>query len=245
MRPCALLLLAVGGDLGAQEPADPPAFDRPGIGFGTEVLARGVVAWEQGLPSVSVDRQEGARSTQYTLDSLWRIGLGANLELQLGADSYHWTRGAGRAQGGGDARVGFKLALPSSWSGFGWALQGGYGFPTGSAAFSAGEHVRDLGLAASWDLPGGRGFALYANLDDAHSGRTWTFSPNYTFYSDDRIGGYVELGYSHGEDDSQVGGTGLTWQVHDRLQLDAFVLRGLNSAAPDWQAGLGFALAFD
>lgn len=240
----AALLLAASGVASAQE-QEAPAFDRPGIGFGTEVLGRGAMTWEQGLPSATVDRSEGVRSAQYTLDSLWRIGLGGNIEFRLGADSYNWARaGATHAQGGGDASVGLKLALPAAVAGFGWALLGSYTLPTGAAAFSDGGPSRELGLSASWDLAGGRGIALYADVTDADAGRTWTFAPSYTFYSDGRVGGYVEAGWSRGADDGRVAGAGATWQVFGRAQLDAWLLRGLSPDSPDWQGGLGVSIAF-
>lgn len=238
------LLLATSGIATAQDGPAAPEFDRPGIGFGTEVLERGVMTWEQGLPSATIDRQDGVRSQQYTLDSLWRIGLGGNVEFRLGADSYNWARGDAHAQGGGDASVGLKLALPSSAEGFGWALLGAYTLPTGEAAFSQGESSRELGVTAAWDLANGRGIALYVNFADAEEGRTWTFSPSYTFYSNDSISSYVEAGYSRGADDSRVVGAGTTWQVLRNVQLDVSVLRGLNSDSPDWQGGFGVSVAF-
>ncbi|MFT4248619.1 MAG: transporter [Pseudomonas sp.] len=241
----AALLLVVNGVAAAEDESAAPAFDRPGIGFGTEVLEQGVMTWEQGLPGVTVDRQEGQRSRQYTLDSLWRIGLGGNVEFRLGADSYNWLRGdVAHARGGGDASVGVKLALPALAEGFGWALLGTYTLPTGTAAFSQGEPSRELALSAAWDLAGGRGIALYADFADSVEGQTWTFSPSYTFYSDERIGGYVEAGYSRGADASRVAGAGMTWQVLRTMQLDIWVLRGLDQDSPDWQGGLGVSVAF-
>src|SRR6202012_1616933 len=46
---------------------------------------RGSVIYEQGLPTWTLNHDDGVRSSQYTTDSLLRIGLGANLELQLGS----------------------------------------------------------------------------------------------------------------------------------------------------------------
>ncbi|KTF37513.1 hypothetical protein OZ12_15410, partial [Xanthomonas translucens pv. translucens] len=125
----ALVLL---GGLGAVGPAcadDAPAFDRPGIGFASQTLPAGSVAWEQALSDVSYDRSSGVRSTEYVADSRLRIGLSAQAELQLALDSQVWqrVRGTGedfRGHGGGDARVGLKWALPSARDSFSWALLG-------------------------------------------------------------------------------------------------------------------------
>ena len=244
--PVAVLLaaLAASGTAVAADDDTVTEFDRPGIGFGADVLKAGAMAWEQGGPSITRDRQDGAQSTLYTLDSLLRLGLGGHLELQLGADSYNWVRGDVRARGGGDASAGLKLTLPSVDEDFSWALLGRYTLPTGAPAFSQGGYSRQLGVSASWDLGAGRSLALYANYAQGDEGHTWTFSPSYTFYSDERFSGYVEAGYAHGVDPSRVAGGGMTWRVLRNVQLDISALRGLDSQSPDWQGGVGIAVAF-
>ena len=62
------------------------SFDRPGIGFGTTVLESGQFSWEQGLPDFSRDRRDRQSEQLYTASTLWRLGLGKRVELQLGAD---------------------------------------------------------------------------------------------------------------------------------------------------------------
>ncbi|PPU02846.1 hypothetical protein XarbCFBP7408_06270 [Xanthomonas arboricola pv. guizotiae] len=239
-----LALCAVSGQAAAQ--ADQaPAFDRPGIPFAAEALQPGAFAWEQGLPDASTDRSDGQRTTQYTADTLLRLGLFQNVELQLGSDSYNWQHGGGgRVRGGGDSHVGLKVALPSRSDTFHWAALGTYSVPTGSPAFSAG-YARELGVTASWDLAQQRAIALYVNYARDDDGHTWTFAPNYTFFSGEHFSSYVEAGFDTGREHSRVAGAGGAWQLPHAMQLDVSVLRGLTSASPDWQGGIGLSIAFE
>ncbi|WP_115512065.1 MULTISPECIES: transporter [Xanthomonas] len=223
---------------------DAPAFDRPGIPFAAEVLQPGAFAWEQGLPDASTDRADGQRTTLYTADTVLRLGVSEHVELQLGSDSYNWQHGGGaRAHGGGDSQVGLKVALPSHSESFHWAALGTYHVPTGSPAFSDG-YSRELGVTASWDLAQQRALALYVNYARDNDGHTWTFSPNYTFFSGEHFSSYVEAGLDTGSEHSRVAGAGGAWQLPHAMQLDVSVLRGLTSESPDWQGGIGLSIAF-
>ncbi|GAE56869.1 transporter [Xanthomonas arboricola] len=236
-------LCGMSGQAAAQT-EDAPAFDRPGIPFAAEVLQPGVFAWEQGLPDASTDRSDGQRITQYTADTVLRLGLFQNVELQVGSDSYNWQHGGGaHVRGGGDSHIGLKVALPSQSDSFHWAALGSYSVPTGSAAFSDG-YARELGVTASWDLAQQRALALYVNYARDSDGHTWTFSPNYTFFSGERFSSYAEAGFDTGSEHSRVAGAGGAWQLPHAMQLDVSVLRGLTSESPDWQGGIGLSIAF-
>ncbi|HHZ21964.1 TPA: transporter [Xanthomonas vasicola pv. zeae] len=240
----ALALCLASGHVAAQAD-DAPAFDRPGIPFSAEVLQPGGFAWEQGLPDASTDRSDGQRTSQYTADTLLRLGLFQNVELQLGSDSYNWQHGGGaRVRGGGDSSIGLKVVLPSRSDSFHWAALGTYSVPTGSPAFSEG-YSRELGVTASWDLPEQRAIAMYVNYARDDEGHTWTFAPNYTFFSGDHFSSYVEAGFDTGSEHSRVAGAGGAWQLPHAMQLDVSVLRGLTSESPDWQGGIGVSIAFE
>ncbi|MCC4596807.1 transporter [Xanthomonas campestris pv. phormiicola] len=243
---CALVLGALGAARVAQAD-DAPAFDRPGIGFASQTLPAGGVAWEQALSDVSYDRSGGVRSTEYVADSRLRIGLSAQAELQLAIDSQVWqrVRGTGedfRGHGGGDAGVGLKWALPSNRDAFSWAVLGTAAVPVGRAPYGDDGHRYDLGVSAGWDLEGGRNVALYANLSDSDDGHGWTVSPSYTFYARGDLSAYAEAGIGGGEDEMRALGTGLTWLIAQRVQLDLSVLRGLSAPTSDWQGGLGVSV---
>lgn len=236
-----LLALALLAPMAARADDD-IAFDRPGIAFGTEVLAPGQFAWEQGLPDYTREDSGGASTEQYTLDSRLRLGLGAQWELQVAVDSYVWQHGDPRARGGGDSQLALKWALPSSNDDFTWALLGTYSAGTGRAAFSEGA-ARDLGLSMAWSLPQGRGVGLYLDVGRGVDGTVWTVSPNYTLHDDGRWMTYVEAGVTGGaEHERQLGG-GVAWHVRPKMQIDASVLRGLDARSTDWQAGLGLSFA--
>jgi len=222
---------------------DAAPFDRPGIGFATEVLGARGFAWEQGLPDFSSDRSEGVDTRQYVLDSRLRVGLGAGLELQVASDSYNWQRGTTRARGGGDSSASLKWQLPGSGESFGWAVLGTYGLATGQAPFSDEGSSRELGVTASWALPAQRAVAIYLDYLDAAHGHVWTFSPNYTWYDDGRLAAYVEAGLSAGSERERVAGGGVTWRWRPQLQLDASLLRGLSGDSTDWQGGVGVSIA--
>ncbi len=245
MGPAALMLaLCVVSQQAAAQTEDAPAFDRPGIPFAAEVLRPGAFAWEQGLPDASTDRSGGQRITQYTADTVLRLGLSQHVELQLGSDSYNWQHGGGeRVRGGGDSHFGLKVALPSQSDSFHWAALGSYSVPTGSPAFSDG-YARELGVTASWDLAQQRALALYVNYARDNDGHTWTLSPNYTFFSGEHFSSYVEAGFDSGSEHSRVAGAGGAWQLPHAMQLDVSVLRGLTSRSPDWQGGIGLSIAF-
>ncbi|CAE1135079.1 transporter [Xanthomonas euroxanthea] len=245
LGPAAVMLgLCVVSQQAAAQAEDAPAFDRPGIPFAAEVLQPGAFAWEQGLPDASTDRSDGQRTTQYTADTLLRLGLFQNVELQVGSDSYNWQHGGGeRVRGGGDSHIGLKVALPSQSDSFHWAALGSYSVPTGSPAFSDG-YARELGVTASWDLAQQRALALYVNYARDSDGHTWTFSPNYTFFSGEHFSSFVEAGFDTGSEHSRVAGAGGAWQLPHAMQLDVSVLRGLTSESPDWQGGIGLSIAF-
>ena len=118
-----------------------------------------------------------------------------------------------------------------------------YGIASGEHPFTAGGSSRGLGATLAWDLAQGRGAALYLDWRDGADGQAWTFSPSYTFYSGERLGGYVEAGFGHGEGGEQVAGGGLTWRASPRVQLDLSVLRGLDADSTDWQGGFGVSVA--
>lgn len=239
-----LLALAFTPALRAQEAV---AFDRPGIGFSTATVPRGVVAWEQGLPDAAFSRDAGSRSRLLVADTLLRLGLTDALELQVGADSHAWLHlhdgdGIRDAHGAGNASIGLKRALPASSAGFSWALLASAGLPTGRAPIGGGERDYALGVTAQWELERERSVSLY--LDRGFGGeRGWMLSPSYGFALGGDWAGYVEAGIGTGDRKGRLLGTGMTWQPSPRLQFDLSVLRG-SGGAPDWQGGFGVALAF-
>ena len=231
---CALACAAAQ----AQDAAD-VEFDRPGIGFSPSVLAPARVAWEQGLPDTSYDHSGAVRTTRYVAASLLRVGLGANLELQLGSDSRVWerTRSADareHVQGGGDSSVALKWLLPGSNDDMQWALLARQGVLTGASDVGAERAQQDLGISvATGDL------AFYVNASRDEDGTGWTASPSWTFVSTETVAAYVEAGLGTGAQRSRALGTGITWRVAPAVQLDLSILRGFADAEDNWTGGFG------
>ncbi len=228
--------------------ADAPAFDRPGISFATSVLPAGSFDWEQGLPDLEHDNADGVRSTSYSADTTFRVGLTSTLEVQLAGSL--WNRLHQHAggvsfhdDGGGDTKLALKWAPSLASKDITLAVLGSVTAATGSAAFTNGRPIVSLGATVAHDLGGGRSLAFYANVDRSGGEDTWTLSPNFGFPISGNLDGYVEAGHTFGGGQSStVAGGGLTWLLHDRVQFDLYGLRGLTPRSPDVQAGFGVSV---
>ncbi|MFA6229457.1 MAG: transporter [Rhodanobacter sp.] len=229
--------------------ADNPGYDRPGLGFTPAALDAGDLTIEQGLPSWSHDQRAGVSSTQYSADSLLRLGLGHSLELQLGGSLYNRLRqtGAGtqlESTGRGDSNLALKFVLPSPSTSFNWGLLGSVEFTDGSRDFRNNRPQYLLGLSASQQLNEGSSLGTY--LEDVRaSGRdSYTAVINHSQALGKSLSLYVEVAWQHeaGSPSGTLGGGGLAWQATPRLQLDAGFRHRLSGTLPDWWAGLGISM---
>jgi len=243
-------LLLVGALCVTAQAADAPEYDRPGIGFSTSTVGHGVLVWEQGLPDGSRDRSGGVTTTEWTADSLFRIGLGQTLEVQLGADTWagQRLRGAGvreSAHGGGDGSIALKWAPVLASKDMTLAFKAGTTLGWGKAPLGGGGATRDIGTTVAWALPEDASLALYVDRQWGGEGSGWLFSPSYGFALGRNLSAYVEAGHGSGSQYMRAAGAGVTWMATPRLQLDASFLRGLDAETTDWQGGVGLALYFD
>ncbi|CAM5497369.1 transporter [Rhodanobacter lindaniclasticus] len=231
--------------------ADNPGFDRPGFGFTPAVLAAGDIAIEQGLPDWSRDRQDGISVSQYTADSLLRIGIGGPWELQLGSASWNALRQSGPAgtlhrYGRGDSQLGLKLALPSTASAFSWGLLGNVTLTDGSRDFR-GDHRQYL-LGAQFDLAVGARHSLGLYLENVRSGGTdsRTVAINDSFALTPALTLYTEAAWQHAPigGNGSLAGAGVQWMVTPRVQLDAGFDHRLGGNANEWQTNLGVSVYF-
>lgn len=220
--------------------ADNPGYDRPGLGFTPAALRPGDSTLEQGLPDWS--RADGI--SLYNADTLFRLGIGHSLELQLGTG---WNRleGSGlTTDGRSDTSLAVKFA-PSTTGHVSWGLLGSVELTDGARAFRAEQNQYLLGASVNWQRSSDHSLGLYA---EAVHGDTdsqllavndgWAFTP--------ALGMYVELAAQHldGIGDGSMGGAGLTWQATPRVQLDIGVRHRLGGNADTWQGGVGFAVYF-
>jgi|GEM_PF-926567 len=242
-------VIALGTILSAMLPTavagEPVAFDRPGIGFGTQVLSAGQFSWEQGLPDFSRDRADDGLALSYSANTLWRFGLGKQLELQLASNIWNQQRGNLRASGAGDSSVALKMALPAVMTDIDWALRASYQHPTGQAPFRADHNSQALAVSLSHAQSHGRSFSLFVEYGQSKQAHSWTVSPSYTFYADEQLSAYTELGWSDDPQSGSSAGAGGVWRLNPHWQLDLWFLRGLSSGATDWQTGLGLSFTPD
>lgn len=231
--------------------ADNPGFDRPGYGFTPVVLAAGDVIIEQGLPDWSRSRQGGTSVSQYTADSLLRIGAGGPWELQLGSASWNVLRQSGPAgtlhrSGRGDSQLGLKLALPTSASAFSWGLLGNVTFTDGSKDFRGDRRQYLLGAQFNLDLGAHRSLGLY--LEDVRNGGTdsRTVAINDSFALTPTLTLYAEASWLHApiQGSGSLAGAGVQWMITPRVQLDAGFDHRLGGSANEWQTNLGVSVYF-
>lgn len=166
------------------------------------------------------DTSNGTRTTLYSMDTVVRVGLIRNLEIQLSTSLFNHlrTEGGGATtteHGVGDSGLALKLAVPLDSTRLTMAVLGGVTLDSGDAAFSAGGNTYSLASTASWAINEKSSVAAFANVDGLHVQNAWTISPSYNYALSDMIGSFVEAGatYTQGKDDNYVGVGGLTWMV--------------------------------
>jgi hypothetical protein len=240
----ALVIAATGGGAHA---GDAPGYDRPGYGFDPTPLAPGGFAFEQGLPTWTLDHDGGVRSSQYVTDSLLRVGLGADMELQLGGAPFARLdqRGAGTVRGHGDDSLGLKLGLPSGKADWSWGLLGTVEFTDGTPGLRNDRRQYTLGLVAQQQLDETRQWSYYAQMQRTGDQNGLLAAADYGYAINDRWSIYGEAAAQHdgGRNGLQLG-NGLTWLPNPRLQFDAWWRRRVAGHADDWEAGFGVAVAF-
>ncbi|MFC5437720.1 transporter [Rhodanobacter umsongensis] len=229
--------------------ADNPGYDRPGYGFTPLALAAGEMTIELGLPDWSRDSGGGAVSSQYSADSLLRLGIGGPVELQLGSSPWNDLRQSAdgihfRSRGHGDTRLGLKLALPSAGKAFSWGLLGSVEFTDGAKDFRSDQ--RQYLLGAQFNLQANQRNSLGAYLEEVRRGgqdsTTMAFSDNFTLTRTLTLYTEAALLHSTGQASGTVAGAGLTWMVNPRVQFDAGFDHRLGGTAAEWQGNLGVSV---
>lgn len=228
-----------------------PGYDRPGLGFTPAALEPGAVTLEQGLPDWTRARQDGSASSLYTVDSLLRLGLGHQLELQVGDSFYNRLRVTGgtpgyASEGRGDSTLALKYVLPSSNPKFSWGLLGSVEFTDGQRDFRNSQKQYLLGLQLNLQVDEKNSLGAY--LQDLRAGdsdsQIFAVSDNYQFSS--TWTAYVEAALEHdaGNRGGALAGTGVAWQITKRVQLDGGVRHRLGGEVNEWEAGVGVSIYF-
>jgi hypothetical protein len=222
-----------------------PGYDRPGLGFTPAVLHTGDVTWEQGLPDWN---RADDGSSQYTADTLLRLGIGGPLELQLGT-SYNrlhpTSMGSGASYGRGDSSVALKFALPAAGA-FSWGLLGSVEFNDGARNFRGDRRQYLLGAAFNWQLDTRHALGMYLQNVRAGGRNSPLLALNASHALTATLNGYVEVVQQHDVDtgNGSMAGAGLAWQVTPRVQLDGSFRHRLAGHADSWEAGFGVSMYF-
>ena len=219
-----------------------PGYDRPGLGFTPAVLQAGDVTWEQGLPDWS---RSGDGSSQYTADTLLRLGLGGPFEVQLGT-SYNRLDLHGRHDDGrGESSLGLKFALPASGT-VSWGLLASATFTDGAPAFRDDRRSYLLGTAISWQRTARNAPGAYVENVRSGGRDSHLVALNDSYALTPALNGYIEAAWQHdaGTGAGSMAGAGLAWQATSRIQLDGSVRHRLGGRADTWEAGLGLSVYF-
>lgn len=239
------LLLSVILSFSAATHAD-AVFDRPGLLFTPETLARGSFAIEFGLPDFSYSKRQENREREFVYHSMFRYGMFNGLELQL---ELPYVRQQLQQQpnnhGFADMRIGSRLDLQTvlPWADA-FAFQLGYTSDTGNSSVSAGQQQWDFGLAAGFEISDNSAVGLMLQrLQASEDGSSWILATDFSQSISHTLEYFIEAALELDDSSLQIG-TGLIWLPRPDVQVDAYIIRGFQQQVPDWQFGLGIAFYF-
>lgn len=234
--------------------------DRPDQTESAVTVAPGVFQLELGWTQTRDDEDGVSVESWEAPGTLLRIGLAERVELRLG-----WTgfvdqeveigRREASVDGLGDAEIGAKILLAEERGGRPqMAVLVGTSVPVGDDAFTSDRFDPALRLALSHTLSErlSLGYNLGVGLEseeldgERHTLSTYLYTVALGIGLSERWGAFVELygdlpGSAEGDDAHAFDG-GLTYLLHDRLQLDLAAGVGLSDAAADHFIGLGLSV---
>lgn len=226
--------------------------DRPDATESAETVAPGLFQLETGYTLARIDGVDGHSLGEVLL----RIGVGDDVELRAGFNSYEWARGPGvSADGLSDTSIGLKWQLAEAGpAGSGQpavAVLVGTSLPTGADAIGDSAAQPGILLAAGLDLSDRVSVGANVGWNSLHDGELderfseIVGSLAVGFGLSDRWGAYAEYFGAYGlqdrEDENYLNG-GLTYLIHDDLQLDGRIGHGLNGRDDDLFLGFGAAV---
>ncbi len=202
------------------------------------------------------DSTAGTSTRQYSFPTRLRYGLVDNWEIQAeGGMATFRDSSTGNASGFGDFFLGTKFA----------ALEGGgllpsvgfvaeLGVPTGSNSVSGNAVQPRGGAILAWRLPAklhwnanlGMDFPAKDAAGDRFARLTYGTAIDRPLpFLNERMSAFGELAgaspLKSGKSGIHQAGTGLGVTIKERMQVNAFARVGLNTAAPNFQTGLGFS----
>lgn len=241
------LVLSLAAALPAR--ADNPGYDRPGLGFQPAVLGAGDVTIEQGLPTWTRDRADGATQSQYTADTLLRVGIGGPFEAQLGTSLFNAAResdahGHAWNRGRGDTVLGLKFAPCKPDAALTWGLLGSVELTDGSPGLRNDHDTYLLGADLNWQASDTDGIGGYLEQTRSHHDRRTTAALNESHLLGKSLVGYVELAQLHetGVGSGTEAGAGVAWMASRRVQLDGGLRGRIAGHAQQWMVSLGVSV---
>lgn len=227
-----------------------PGYDRPGLGFTPVVLNAGDVTIEQGLPTWTRDNLGGGQiQSQYTTDSLIRLGIGGPFEAQLGTSPFNAIHSTGPGfdswdHGRGDTILALKFAPDKANAKWTWGLLGSVEFADGSRAVRNPQRQYLLGADVNWQASDSDGLGAYLEQTASGSDGQSTLALNESHVLSKSMVGYVELAQVHerGERSGTEAGSGVAWQLTQRVQLDGGLRARVAGHAQLWMASLGVSV---
>nr|WP_297529984.1 transporter [uncultured Roseateles sp.] len=263
MIAAALLTAAAGSARAAEEARTDEAIepDQPGIVESSSTVGKGRALLETGL-GYQRDKSDGVRSRLWSTPTLLRFGFAEDWEFRVETDGYQRLRasdggGTVKASGWADTALGVKWHVQDGdgerhTPGLAWLLH--VDMDSGSSAFR-GQGLRpSLRLTSEWDLPHDWSAGLIGGLyrDSRDDGKHFVggiLGASLGWPIAESWKGYVEvagdqLASKRNGGRSISAGTGVTWLVDRKLQLDASINRGLTKQTADWVLGLGVSIGF-
>ena len=255
-----------GDSLLAQERVRAPApeliTDRPDRTESTALIPPSLVQIEAGASWAQDDDAGTLVRALAVSEVLLRIGVLPALEARLGFSGWRRRSVAGDGASGptesgiGDISVGFKTRVLAARAGLPEiAFIGTLLLPTGREGLGAERVEPEARLALAHDLSQrvSLGYNVAATWTSAANGAGGLETNTDLLYTavlgvalTDRVGAFVEAFGAIALGDNRPSASaldgGLTFLVHERLQLDVTGGVGLNAAAEDWLLGLGFSV---
>ena len=256
----ALYLLSATPAL-AQEPEERDlCADRPGIASTTCTVDRGRIQVELAIDWSFQDDGEERTDALLAGDTLVRVGIDQQTELQLrwtafGAVRTRDAAGISHDRGVGDVSVGIRRNLRNpDGSGTSAAIQAAVTLPVGGSALGAGNWGASLLLPLGFEVgnvqllvaPG-----IEAAVDQDRHGRHFAYglAVGGSFNLSERLSAVLDLSLQRdldplGHTTEALAGLALSYQPSPNFEVDLGAILGLNADSPDFELYLGAARRF-
>lgn len=187
-------------------------FDRPTFGFDTQPLTPGTVVLEQSLPNFESGKKYSTEKDTYSLDTLMRLGILPNFELQVGVQAYgaqplltqqkRYNQDDYKAptlletkDGFGDGTIGIKWTSDLGSKNISMGILATKNIDFGDYSEHYRNKVKNLGTTIKWQLPYQMNLGLYANYQSSNFGDGWQIAPSFGFPIAGGMSGYLEMGF--------------------------------------------------